>query len=209
MFQKNINIKTGKNEEYFYLDYYIPKNKKKALNNNESAVKYSESILKYKKGDPGAIAFFVKTLNNIIYNYFYFYDLILPVPPSNSYLDVYPNSQVCLYLSAFGTIATLDKAIICAKGHKPGHIENVKSKKKDLNNIAVTDKYDYKSKNIIIFDDIITTGTTFEVIKRELSKKGANLVTGIFLGKTFTGAEFKNNAEKRDIDGRFDMRLSA
>ncbi|MDA8401292.1 MAG: hypothetical protein M0Z86_00050, partial [Deltaproteobacteria bacterium] len=120
MFRKYYNIHAYRNGEYFYLNDYIPKNKKISL--DEDAVKHSERILKYKKSDPRTIAFFVKILNNIIYNYFYFYDFILPVPPSNSFLDVYPNAVVCSYLSALGTISALDGAIVCNKGHKPGHI---------------------------------------------------------------------------------------
>ncbi len=187
MLQNNMNIKIGGNGEYFYLDYYIPENKKYLFDKRRlpSSVKYSDLILKYKKGNYKAVAFFIKILNNIIYNYFYFYDLILPVPPSNSYLDVYPNSQVCMYLSALGTISTYEKALVCTKGHKPGHIENnIELKKKDLNNISFEYKYNYKSKKIIIFDDIITTGTTFKLIKNALLKEGASTVTGIFLGKT-------------------------
>ncbi len=184
MIQKYNNINIGKNGEYFYLKDYMPKNKKTSL--DKDAVKHSEYILKYKKGDPLIIAFFVKILNNIIYNYFYFYDLILPVPPSNSYLDVYPNAIVCSYLSALGTINTLERAIACYKGHKPGHIEDIESKKNDLMHISVINKYDFEYKNIIILDDIITTGTTFAHIKDALLRKGANSVTGLFLGKTYS-----------------------
>ena len=195
MFRKYYNIHAYKNGEYFYLNDYIPKNKKMPL--DEDAVKHSERILKYKKSDPRTIAFFVKILNNIIYNYFYFYDLILPVPPSNSFLDVYPNAAVCSYLSALGTISTLDGAIVCNKGHKPGHIEDIKSKKNDLMHISVINKYDFEYKNIIILDDIITTGTTFSHIKDALLKRGANSVAGLFLGKTYSAGGFG----KEDING--------
>ncbi|MGC8554615.1 MAG: hypothetical protein ACP5NA_03910 [Candidatus Acidulodesulfobacterium sp.] len=197
MFQSNINIKTGGKGEYFYLDYYIPKNKKNAIDKGKLTpiVTYSDLILKYKKGESKAIAFFIKILNNIIYNYFYFYDLMLPVPPSNSYLDVYPNSQLCMYLSALGTISTYEKAVVCTKGHKPGHIENnIELKKMDYHNISFDSKYDYKMKKIIILDDIITTGTTFKLIKNGLLKEGASAVTGIFLGKTLTEEDIVNFA---------------
>ena len=195
MFRKYYNIHAYRNGEYFYLNDYIPKNKKISL--DEDAVKHSERILKYKKSDPRTIAFFVKILNNIIYNYFYFYDFILPVPPSNSFLDVYPNAVVCSYLSALGTISALDGAIVCNKGHKPGHIEDIKSKKNDLIHISVMNKYDFEYKNIIILDDIITTGTTFLHIKKALLKRGANSVAGLFLGKTYSAGGFG----KEDING--------
>jgi|GEM_PF-2994338 len=188
------NICADRNGEYFYLNAYIPKNKKTS---DENAVKHSECILKYKKGDPGITAYFAKILNNIIYNYFYFYDLILPVPPSNSYLDFYPNALVCSYISALGTIDTLERAIVCDRGHKPGHIADIESKKKDLTHISIADAYNFKEKNIIILDDILTTGKTFAHIKYALLKKGANTVTGLFLGKTSSVSGF--GAE--DING--------
>jgi predicted amidophosphoribosyltransferase len=195
MVKKYNNINIGESGDFFYLEDYVPKNKKTA--SGEDALGHSEYILKYKKGDPRIIAFFVKILNNIIYNYFYFYDLILPVPPSNSYLDVYPNAIACSYLSALGTISTLEKAIVCYKGHKPGHIEGIESKKNDLMYISVTDKYDFEYKNIIILDDIITTGTTFAHIKDALLKRGANSVAGLFLGRTRSACGFM----KEDING--------
>ncbi len=179
------NINIGKNGEYFYVNDYIPVSKTSLKYvAAPDAVKYSRLILRYKKADNTAITFFTQLLNNIIHNYFYFYDLILPVPSSSSYLDCYPNNVVCLYLSAFGTINTLRGAVVCDKGHKPGHITGTMAKKKGSKYLCVKDKYDFKSKNIIVFDDIITTGTTFDRIRELLLKRGANSVIGLFLGRT-------------------------
>lgn len=195
MIKNYAGINAGnKNGEYFYLKEYMPKNKKVAYIEDPSIYKHSEYILKYKKGDPNTIAFFVKILNNIIYDYFYFYDLIIPVPPSNSYLDTYPNAIVCSYLSALGIIDIIERAVVCLKGHQPGHTGNIKSKIKGLTHISLSDRYDFKYKNIIIMDDIITTGTTFYHIKNALLKKGANSVTGLFLGKTFPIPDFRKEA---------------
>ncbi len=182
------NINIGKNGEYFYITDYMPKNKKGEK--SSEFMKYSEMILKYKKGDRQTISFFTRLLSNIIYDYFYLYDLILPVPPSNSYLDVYPNGAVCLFLSAFGLIGTLDGAIVCSKGHRPGHIDGIRAKKDDLKYISFKDRGNFESKNIIIFDEIITTGATFGYIKEALLKRGANSVIGLFLGKTAGGGKY-------------------
>ena len=189
MIQKyNTTIKTGKTGDYVYIGDYIPRNKTgEYIKYNRGFYDYSELILKYKKGDPKTVAFFIEILNDIIYNYFYFYDLIIPVPPSNSYLDIYPNAVVCSYLSKLGIIDTALKAIVCSKGHKPGHIAGIETKKKELSYISVADKNDFLSKNIIILDDIITTGATFSYIKKNFLKKGANSVAGLFLGKTYSG----------------------
>ncbi len=175
------NINVGENGEYFYIRNYIPKNIKNPL---PSLDEYSELILRYKKGDYKIISFFAGLLSNIIYYYFYPYDLILPVPPSSSYLDSYPNSIVCSYLTKMGLIGYLKDGIICVKGHKPNHIVGTKCKKSFISSILVKNKSEFKTKNIILFDDIITTGTTFRLIKQSLLKKGANSVIGLFLGKT-------------------------
>lgn len=177
--QNSINI--GADGEYFYIGNYIPRSKRGAFSSFDE---YSELILRYKKGDYKIISFFARLLSNIIYYYFYPYDLILPVPPSSSYLDVYPNNIVCSYLDAAGLIGYLKGGIVCVKGHKPSHITETKYKKSSISSILIKDKSELKSKNIILFDDIITTGATFRTIKQTLLKKGANSVTGLFLGKT-------------------------
>lgn len=38
--------------------------------------------------------------------------------------------------------------------------------------------------DVLLIDDILTTGMSFTLIKRELEKLDANSVTGIFLAKT-------------------------
>lgn len=177
--KNSINI--GGDGEYFYIRNYIPRNKKDTCS---SLDEYSELILRYKKGDYKIISFFARLLSNIIYYYFYPYDLILPVPPSSSYLDIYPNSIVCSYLNSAGLIGYLKDEVVCIKGHKPNHITGAKYKKSSISSILIKDKSELKSKNIILFDDIITTGATFRQIKQTLLKKGANSVTGLFLGKT-------------------------
>lgn len=158
---------------------------------------YSELILRYKKADYNTISFFARLLGSIIFNYLYPYDLILPVPPSNSYLDDYPGSIICSYLDAAGLINYLRGRIVCVKGHMPNHIAGAKSKISLADSIKVKDTMEFESKNIILFDDIITTGMTFRTIKQILLDKGANSVAGLFLGKTlFRANRFSVSAKE-------------
>ncbi|MCL4542286.1 MAG: hypothetical protein M1458_00885 [Deltaproteobacteria bacterium] len=178
------NINVGAGGEYFYITHYIPKNAKGIPSPLSPLDEYSGLILRYKKGDYKIISFFARLLSNIIYNYLYPYDLILPVPPSNSYLDNYPNSIVCSHLASMGLIDYLKGGIVCVKGHKPNHVAGEKYKNSFAGSISVKDTGEFKSKNIILFDDIITTGITFRTIKQALLRKEANSVIGLFLGKT-------------------------
>lgn len=182
--KNNINI--GNNGEYFYIGSYIPhSNKKVSLSFLDE---YSELILKYKTGNHKIISFFAGILSSIIYNYLYPYDLILPVPSSSSYLDNYPNMIICSYLAGMGLIGCVKGGIICIKGHRPKHIIGAKYKNTLEGSMTVKDTDKFRTKNIILFDDIITTGLTFRTIKQMLLKKGANSVTGLFLGKTMLQA---------------------
>lgn len=41
-----------------------------------------------------------------------------------------------------------------------------------------------EGRDVLLIDDILTTGMSFTLIKREFEKLGANSVIGIFLAKT-------------------------
>lgn len=43
----------------------------------------------------------------------------------------------------------------------------------------------FKGKNVLVFDDVITTGSSFSTFATQLEEIGANVVGGMFLGKTF------------------------
>ncbi len=176
--KNSINI--GNNGEYFYIGDYIPHSKKAP---SFFLDEYSELILKYKKGNYKIISFFAGILIGIIYNYLYHYDLILSIPSSNSYLDNYPNGIICSYLAFMGLIGYMKGGIVCVKGHSPKHIMG-----KDIleNSMSIKNTDKFRAKNIILFDDIVTTGTTFRTVKQMLLGKGANSVTGLFLGKTIS-----------------------
>jgi hypothetical protein len=48
----------------------------------------------------------------------------------------------------------------------------------------IFDKSKYQNKNVLLFDDVITTGTSFKQVAAVLMIQGALSVTGIFLAKT-------------------------
>ena len=62
--------------------------------------------------------------------------------------------------------------------------EQLKGKGKDiLQNLQFTRRY-IKGKNIVLPDDVLTTGESFRQLKRKMEQLGALSVVGVFLGKT-------------------------
>ena len=57
------------------------------------------------------------------------------------------------------------------------------TQQRDMSGIVFDPDY-IEGRDILLIDDILTTGMSFTLIKRELEKLGANSVTGIFLAKT-------------------------
>ena len=66
---------------------------------------------------------------------------------------------------------------------KAKHIEKITAES-ELSHIHFP-KEIVKNKNIIIFDDIFTTGKTLRAMESKLTLNGANVVSAIFLGKTY------------------------
>lgn len=64
--------------------------------------------------------------------------------------------------------------------HDAGHISG--EKQNILEFIKIADNV--LSENVILFDDITTSGSNFLNLARKLTSMGANRVTGVFLGKT-------------------------
>ena len=54
----------------------------------------------------------------------------------------------------------------------------------DIEILCRTYDWSIEGRDVLLIDDILTTGMSFTLIKRELEKLGANSVTGIFLAKT-------------------------
>ncbi len=64
--------------------------------------------------------------------------------------------------------------------------EQLKGKGKDkdiLRNLQFTRRY-IRGKNVVLLDDVLTTGESFRQLQRKMKQLGALSVTGVFLGKT-------------------------
>ena len=172
-----LQIQYNKKDNYFYLDNYFPKYKKK-----EDA--FSQLIILYKKGDKFAIKYFENIIVNIIFNYFWCCDLIVPIPPSSSMFDVYSNKIICLSLNSLNIIKYKQDILKRSMSSAPSHITNKRDIAHILDSVKIINNNHIKDKKIILFDDIITTGNTSSIIKNMLISRGACSVIRLFLGRT-------------------------
>ncbi len=172
-----LQIQYSEKDNYFYLDNYFPKYKKK-----EDA--FSKLIIQYKKGNNFAIKYFENIIVNIVFNYFWFCDLVIPIPPSSSMLDIYSNKIICLSLNSLNIIQYKQDILKRSISSVPSHITNKRDTAHIIDSVKITNDSHIKDKKIILFDDIITTGNTSSIIKNMLILRGADSVIRLFLGRT-------------------------
>ena len=86
---------------------------------------------------------------------------------------------MCYYLSEWLGITDGFKAIWIEEDRK-----QLKGKDKDiLRNLQFTRRY-IRGKNVVLLDDVLTTGESFRPLQRKMKQLGALSVIGVFLGKT-------------------------
>lgn len=164
-----------------YIANYYPKNKvsfTKIKEPNPMHDHFSSMILQLKKGAPDGISYFYPHLKNMKTD-----DHVLCVVPSSS-----PDSKS----SGLKELITMliknnnQNGIDCLVRHikvepaKWGHREI----SKHLGSIKVVGDSIIQGKNIIVFDDVVTSGNTLIACRKLLIEAGANSVACFALGKT-------------------------
>jgi len=112
---------------------------------------------------------------------------ILPIPPSNktSMKFNYANRKLCYHVSDGEKIISLSYLINRTKDVPPSHDGN-RNIQKHLESIEISDLNCKIDDCIIIFDDVITSGTSFEAVRQLLNVKGYMNIKGIVLGATYS-----------------------
>ena len=64
------------------------------------------------------------------------------------------------------------------------HEETKGSSDKNIRPFLILNSEQYKGKNVLLFDDVITSGSSFKQVAAKLLETGAKSVTGLFLAKT-------------------------
>lgn len=102
----------------------------------------------------------------------------IPKSPDKTFLALIvscnnkPLDQLCHSIAAHHSASYFPKLLTKSKTTRPLHKLNKTERRKELNNIYRIDPSikPYRHKNILIVDDIVTTGTTMNAIKQAISK---------------------------------------
>lgn len=173
-FDKRVNM-------LYYLKDYYPKNKFINSQLTDCQINDRNYVYKFKNGD-SKIAF--ETSKNIkeglIANNFNLTNFILITIPASSkdstlsrlYIFSKYLSSILKIVDGFDVIKTSD--------HSPFR----GAYGIDKTQFLTFNSEKYKGKNVLLFDDLITTGETFGQISTKILNTGAISVTGVFLAQT-------------------------
>ena len=178
--QLNLNIE-NKAGYYFERHMYLFKYKNEIRN----------LILDYKFRDKSYLyELFAKiiTKNEKICGILEKYDIIIPVPIHKKRKKQRGYNQSELVARQISkNIAKLqleNKAFIKIKNNKPQSTLNKKQRKQNVKNVyKLENKGKIENKNIVLFDDIYTTGNTANEIAKILKQNGANKILVLTIAK--------------------------
>lgn len=178
--QLNLNIE-NKAGYYFEKHMYLFKYKNEIRN----------LILDYKFRDKSYLyELFAKiiTKNEKICGILEKYDIIIPVPIHKKRKKQRGYNQSELVARQISkNIANLqleNKAFIKIKNNKPQSTLNQKQRKQNVKNVyKLENKGKIENKNIVLFDDIYTTGNTANEIAKILKQNGANKILVLTIAK--------------------------
>ena len=185
LFQNN-KINISSDDIYYFINYFqwnkvkdLPKDDQKRLN--------CIRILNFKKGDRECYAYFAKCLKAHLPDLGNGEWLICSIP-GHDQIHASPNNMdnFIKYVTLPNNIHPVIGLIIRSKAMLEKHGSNygLRTVEKDLDSFKIGNTRDIKQKNIIVLDDITTSGCSLTAAKRFLKSKGANKIVCIALGKT-------------------------
>ncbi len=164
-----------------FYGYYYPSRYKEFLNKEQLA--FCHSVYEFKEGKIHGIEFFKSCMNALQMNAYPFHIMFMPCSDEFKYtrrfkrLNWYIHTH-CPYLTSglydvdvFEPRECLHEAI----GHENRILER---------NYRITG--DIKGKEVIIVDDVLTTGQSLTDYKGEIERCGGKVVAAIFYGETIT-----------------------
>jgi competence protein ComFC len=146
-------------------------------------------ILKYKFNNKAYISnfFAYQILNNKkIYEILKFYDIILPVPMSKEKCKKRGYNQAKLITNVIAKNTKIQELDIIekVKETKTQSLLNNKDRKINVKDaFCIKDKNIVKNKNVILFDDIYTTGATVNEISKLLKNAGVRKILVLVIAK--------------------------
>lgn len=192
----------------FYLGIYYPEYDSDGENiyDNPFFNEYSARILDLKEKDSEAIRFFTRELNNILDDE----DITLAIVPSSRSTD--SSSGICDLARHLirlknqfvdGTLCV--KRVRVINRSSPTRSLSNRTIEKHLQTLEIKNLELVRDRNVILLDDVITTGNSINACKQLLLEAGSREVKSIVLGKTFRlepsiGHDFIDWKLQRDSD---------
>lgn len=163
----------------FYIHDYYPVSHKLKLTSEQKKV--TNLVFRFKEGACASLA--AKLFSLAISRMSYFDNLeepiLIPLPASTKERHRQRFESFC---------GELSRRLIIDNGFPAVRIEQDREQQKGTNQRDISGLVfdpDYiEGRDVLLLDDILTTGMSFTLVKHELEKLGANSVTGIFLAKT-------------------------
>jgi predicted amidophosphoribosyltransferase len=160
-----------------YHPYWNYENGEKTKNPNFD--EFSGKILDFKKMDPGAIDEFCKKITGMLTDSI----AITVVPshdPSKAQSGLVMLAKKLAKLKRINAVSCLRRTKKIAKLASGGD----RSIQTHLDSIIVVDKNLIKSKDVLLLDDVTTSGNSLQACKQLLLEAGASSVQCLALGKT-------------------------
>lgn len=147
-------------------------------------------LLKFKFNEKAYIGYFFTEIikkNNKFLQYIKKYDYIIPIPMhrTNQKIRGYNQTEIIAKkLAQECNVKYLNNCLVKAKQNKRQSTLDEKHRKENVKNVyKLLDFEQIKDKNILLIDDIYTTGSTFEACKNELKKGQAKKVDILVIAK--------------------------
>lgn len=176
--------KTDKNVLYLY-DYFSVRYKEHSG--------MSEKILRFKEGDAQSIEYFVNVMSEAMDSYYnenevHLSDMLICVVPSHV-KGMYSTGlvQMAKKLAAKYKMSNETNLIIRTKTHEKKSQGGNRDLDLMLDTLEVNQYVNVSGKDILVIDDVVTTGNSIEAVRRILKENGANQVFAQTLGKSIKG----------------------
>lgn len=179
---RNVQIKNS-NYKNMYFDYII------SIYKYEDIIR--QKIIEYKFGDkPYLYKMFSKIIlkNKKICGFFKKYDIIIPVPihKEKKHIRGYNQTElIAKEISKNNHNLRLEKNVLIRKlSTKPQSSLTKKERKENIQNaFDIINEKRIENKNIILFDDIYTTGSTVNECSKILKQKGVKKIMILTIAK--------------------------
>lgn len=172
-------------EVIYFFHKYVNWNYAKTLEKNNNMRKLSSRILDFKKGETRAFNYYRKALEDKISRITIENWIICGYPSHDSYITNHSNTDEFLSICNFSNNIKYIKNLISKKyeelpKHDPKYGD--RSIERDLSSLKIN--YDVNGKNVIVIDDVTTSGFSLLAAKKILEKNGAKKILMIAMGKT-------------------------